>query len=388
MATLRQIIVDTDSSYPGYDYATLQDAEDNEQDNISAATGTDEYMVFNCYATSGTADAYTNFDGWTTEYSGQNYIEVITSGVNYRHGGEWDTNTYTIYHDGGINMASLRTYEDHFRVTGLQIWMNNSSGTRRGFITASLSASDGEIIVSYCLVRGNGGSSQNERGIGLASGVSGQVQKIYNNIVFDISTAGTSYGIYSNADSGSTTYIYNNTVIGGTYGIYRNGGTVISIDNLCQDQVTQGVGTSAGVNAADGYNVIEDPTIVLQSLSGTDTDLKTGTATSYGANQLNDSGGGLSVAVVGSTVGNTTDSTYGYVTVVDSDNQLTLNADIFDTGNEAYRVTSNIYGSVSFSGTTYLLASDDTVAMENGFDLSGDSVLPITDDILGTTRPK
>jgi len=68
----------------------------------------------------------------------------------------------------------------------------------------------------------------------------------------------------------------------------------------------------------------------------------TGVADSYGANELNDSVGGLSLAKVGSIVTNINDGTYANVTVVDSDILLTLDADIFEDGNEAYSVTSGV----------------------------------------------
>jgi 5-keto 4-deoxyuronate isomerase len=101
---------------------------------------------------------------------------------------------------------------------------------------------------------------------------------------------------------------------------------------------------------------------------------------------LNDSGGGLSAAQVGSIVKNDSESTYSYVTVVDSDTQLTLANDIFDTGDENYIINTNMYGSVTFDGSTYLLDSSDTVAIDKGTDLSADPYLPISDDILGTIR--
>jgi hypothetical protein len=74
----------------------------------------------------------------------------------------------------------------------------------------------------------------------------------------------------------------------------------------------------------------------------------TGVATSYGANKLNDSGGGLSAAKVGSVVENVNDGTYANVTVVDSDTQLTLSTDIFEDGDETYSVTS---GAPMFEGS-------------------------------------
>lgn len=381
MATLKTVIIDTDETYSGWTYNNIADAEAFHQGNITAATGTDEYVVFECYATSGSADTTVVFDGWTTEYSGQNYVEINGSlDPDYGHSGIWDNNQYRI--EGTAGSSTLATTVEHFRVIGIQALGNQTTGNRHIINMNSMTDATGEIIVSYNIIKGNNGSTYQQQGID-AEGAVGQVIKVYNNIIYDISTAGSAYCIYMT--SSGYIYIYNNTLIRGTYAVNRNAGSIIQINNICQDQTDRATDST---NADSGYNVVEDATLVANSLGGTNTDLTTGTATSYGANQLNDSGGGLSVAKVGSIIANTTDSTYASVTVVDSDILLTLSADIFDTGNEAYRVTSNIYGTVSFSGATYLLASDDTVAMENGTDLSGDSVLPITDDILGTTRPK
>ncbi len=80
----------------------------------------------------------------------------------------------------------------------------------------------------------------------------------------------------------------------------------------------------------------------VYSVAGTGINLTSGVATSYTANKLNDSGGGLSIAVIGSVVENINDGTYAYVTVVDSDTQLTLSVDIFEDGNETYSITSGV----------------------------------------------
>jgi len=69
------------------------------------------------------------------------------------------------------------------------------------------------------------------------------------------------------------------------------------------------------------------------------TALKSGTATSYSAGKLVDSGGGFTgVVSIGDIVWNSTDSAFTTVTAVDSDTQLSLDWDAFDTGNEGYSI--------------------------------------------------
>ena len=382
MATIRTVIVDTDNAYAGVDYVTLASAEATENGDISVTTGTDEYVVFECYATSGTADSAVVFDGWTTEPT--NYIEVTgkNDAAEY-HDGVWNDNLYRIVEASGEDC--IDNYEAHFRVTGLQLHNNNAASIKMGIRDFESSDATAQKYHSYNLIKGSSSATYNMRGISISLATGG-VSRVFNNIIYDVNTAATSHGVYV---SGGTNYVYNNTILGGTFGVYRNDGTGIIINNLCQNQVTSAIEFSGSIDTSSGYNVIEDPTLVADSASGTGVDLTTGTATSYTANKLNDTGAGLSVAVVGSVVVNTTDVTYAYVTVVDSDTQLTLSSDIFDTGNEAYRVTSNIYGVVKFvdSGSdNYLLDYLDELAMLHGVNKYADASLPVTDDILGTSR--
>ena len=66
--------------------------------------------------------------------------------------------------------------------------------------------------------------------------------------------------------------------------------------------------------------------------------IDTGTTTSTTANKIVDSGGSFtSIVNIGDAVMNITDGTYAYVTTVDSNTTLTLDADIFTSGEE-YRI--------------------------------------------------
>ena len=66
--------------------------------------------------------------------------------------------------------------------------------------------------------------------------------------------------------------------------------------------------------------------------------IDTGTTTSTTANKIVDSGGNFtSIVNIGDAVMNTTDGTYAYVTAVDSNTTLTLDSDIFTSG-ENYRI--------------------------------------------------
>ena len=393
-ATLRQIIIDTDSSYTGYDYSDLETAQSTEQGNISLASGTDEYVVFECYATSGAVDdTAVVINGWTTESAGGNYIEI--NGLldsSYGHQGVWDATEYRLI--PSTSDACIDIYESNVRVIGLQLHALNVNGQFDNAITFRPGSDN--VVDFLCeknILRGESTAigSYYSWGVDIEdvdTGGSGTV-KVGNNIIYDFGAAeGLNGGIYVYAGEVYVdSYIYNNTINDCTYGIATEGnqGAVVIINNITQNCVNQNLYYfSSGVfDSTSGYN-IRDDLIDYETIWGTNHAI--GTGTSYTANKLNDSGGGLLGTQVGSIVENTTDNTQTYVTVVDSDIQLTLNADIFDHGTEVYIVTTNMYGTVNFDGTTYLLDAADTVAKDKGIDLSEDSNYPISDDILGNTR--
>ena len=78
------------------------------------------------------------------------------------------------------------------------------------------------------------------------------------------------------------------------------------------------------------------------------------------------------------------------MTAIDSDTTISLSADIFDTGNENYKIYTNLRpADITFANEgsdNFLLDSTDTGAQELGKDLSADANLAFTDDILGFTR--
>ncbi|MHA2033542.1 MAG: hypothetical protein ACW99Q_29590, partial [Candidatus Kariarchaeaceae archaeon] len=292
--------------------------------------------------------------------SGAEYIEV--NGLldsNYGHSGMW---TDTEYRIEATNSSALVTTEDHFRVIGIQLYQNNTTPNRHPINMNGQDDNTGELTFSHNIIRGNGTSTNWIHAVDVeGAGLTGQVVKIHDNLFYDIPTLATSYGIYQT--SSGNVYLYNNTIIGGEYGFYRNSGSITGKNNIFQDQTARGYSSTS---TAHGWNIVNDSPLVLQSVGGSTTDLTTG-----------------------SIVANTTDSTYAHVTAVDSDILLTLSADIFDTGNENYRVGSNIYGNPDFQASgseNYLLTTDDTLAMFHGTNLYADADNPVTDDVLGNSR--
>ena len=101
-----------------------------------------------------------------------------------------------------------------------------------------------------------------------------------------------------------------------------------------------------------------------------------------------DSGGRLSAIPIGAFVKDS-GTNYAAVTAIDSDQQLSIDTDIF-SDTEAYTIYSNMEGEPTFENKgsdIFLLGSTDTLAMENGEDLSA-VTHGFSNDILGVTRPK
>ena len=383
MATLREVIIDTDSAFPGFEYTALATAESNEQADISSS---DEYVVINCLATAGTADTNrTTFTGWTTAPTC--YIKITSptafaSGsyptASYRHSGVWDTSIYRYEITGGTN-SKLGIEENYFRIEGLQIGSLAEVSNQNVIQIFNIVAGGSEIRIEKCLIRSSGDGTYTQRGVNFDdSDITKMV--IANNIIYNVANGILSYPIYGNCNA----FVYNNTLIGGYYTI-RDGSTALlrSKNNICQGSNVRSFYDI--MHADSGYNIVDSANV--NSAQGTT--LKTGTDTAGDTNKLTDSGSGLSVARVGSVIANTTDNSYTFVTVVDSDTVLSLNDDIFGSPGDDYTIYTNIVGTVQFQDSAsgnFLLDSKDIVAMFHGTNSYDDPNLPVTDDILGNSR--
>ena len=160
---------------------------------------------------------------------------------------------------------------------------------------------------------------------------------------------------------------------------------------------TVGIAMNQDVSFGSIASVIHD--------GGTTTSADTGTADTNTVNKLIQAGQNFtSTVVVGMSVHNTTDDTYGNVTAVDSDTSLSLDSDVFPDGNEAFIINAvwvgtAVQGTWNFAdgGKITLTGGDnndqasivsDTVAlwdMDNFTAFTGkidlDTYVPATQDI-------
>jgi hypothetical protein len=226
--------VDLNAASGGYDLVT-----NNMQWNIA------------CYANGSDADTSSvTVNGWTTGTS--NYLRIYTPhstsevGESARHFGKWDSRKYWMDITGNFYI-----YEPDVRIDGLQI---KGNGTNNIISYDNAGSEGGEKVVSNSILR------HGARGI--SSVRANTTIRIYNNIIYDMTTM----GIRPSA-ANVTAYLYNNTLYDtGTYGIYVDaGGSVIAINNIVcgSGNVNTYTGTFASgtdYNATDGSDDIGEGT--------------------------------------------------------------------------------------------------------------------------------
>jgi len=344
--------------------------------------GDDAIAVASCQS-SGTADTTSvTIDGWTT--SATNYIKVWTDpSLGNRHDGKWDDGKYHINHNTD-NASTIEIRNTAFvHIDGLQI--ESTSFNREYTYGIQVYWSSGtrpeNIKISNCIIREVNTGYSHHRGIS-TSATSMAPHYFWNNIIYGFSgTNGT--GISIDTDFGTApSFIYNNTIYDSTM-CFSSG----SEGNSFKNNITQNctTGFDGTFDSTSTHNITdddaEDGAFGISADSGT-TD---GTTT----DKLVDSTQNFTSTIeIGNIIANTTDSNYTFVTAIDSDTTLSINDDIFTTG-EAYTIYTNIHGTVNFEDANnddYHLDQTDIVAKNNGTDLSSDANLPFDDDIDGSTR--
>jgi len=349
------------------DYNTLTAWEDAKDGDLVTATTT---IVAECYDDDGVLDDRVTVDGSTT--SADYYIK-ITAPVGERHDGTDTGFTISPSSDG-----SVITISDNFVIVEYM----NITGFSGAYVNAIYGSTD--IIGSHIrnnIIHDDEASWNYGSAIEVACS-DGAGYKVYNNICYNLSESKWRGAISSYRTTGSPeNYIYNNTVYDTSgYSFYAENGDETSIwtNNLGEGYFS--VGTAS---TSSGQNISEDTTGSNMDWGGT---WSAGTTTSTTSNKLVDSGATFITdgVLVGSWVKNTTDTSFAYVTAVDSEIQLSLSGDIM-TSEEAYTIYKNMYRVPTFvneAGDDFHLDSTDTAARGSGKNLSG----IFTTDIDGDTR--
>lgn len=354
----------------GEDYDTLTLWEDAKDGDLVTET---RQETAECYDDDGVLTDNVTIDGSTTNSS--YYMKIYTPTAE-RHDGKWNTSRFILQSSTGWSQGVFYILDEYTRIDGLQIY-NNIGEYIFSIYYYSIS---GESRVTDCILKG---VAANERHGGLiVHSTGGTTGKFYfwNNIIYDMGDDENYYGISDDATGTDYTYAYNNTIHNSTYGIYQQFSRVVAKNNLCNGNA---VDYSGSFYTGTTHNISEDTTAPLITTATTGT--TTGTSTS----KLIDSSANFTTTTkVGMRIKNTTDTTYTYITAVDSDTQLSINDDIF-TASEGYEIYQAFVRTVTFedeAGDDFHLDSTDTGAVDYGTDLSGDANLAFTDDIDGNTR--
>lgn len=376
-------------NYIYHEWASLSDYEANFTDanHINNADLTAAAVVAHacCYYdhVDQTADTTPVNIDWTGTTSATYYLRVFTptgssESINsQRHDGKWNTNKYYMYLTSHWDNI-IDIYEQYTVIEGLQFeFLLPTTNSSAIYCTQATN-----ITVIYNIVKGSLGAGATYHTFGIRDGNS-SAGIIHHNVIYGLKGGASDQygvGIYGLFGDG---YCYCNTVYDNGVGIWDQNAEWTLKNNIANN------------NTDDYYPPFSAGTHNITNLSaqegawGFQTD--SGNCDGIGADtfKLRDTGQNFTTTVqVGCIVKNTTDTTYSYVTVINSDTELTLNDDIMDDG-ENYIIYSNMYGSVTFENAgagDFHLGSGDTVAKDKGTDLSSDANLPIWNDIDGDAR--
>jgi hypothetical protein len=337
---------------------------------------TGNYVLnFPCYYDTGADTTSVQVSNWTTSVN--NYIKIYTpyntsteANQTQRHSGKWDDSKYN------LQVSLFWSNSGYLNLDGLQI-----KKTGAGTDDAIQDASGGNKIIR------NISNSIFWRPVSSGSGkftqasVSGQILNMWNDIIYG---GGFTNIIFDNWYS-PVVRVYNCTISGTSGTAFpRNAGTWILKNNIVQGAATDYSGT---IDSSSTNNIAGSTP--QYGAFGVQAD--SGTTTSAASGKLIQSGKNFTQTVkVGMIVKNTTDTTYTYVTAIDSNTQLSV-ATAVPSG-KAYTIYTNRYGTVSFinsTGNNYHLSLSDTLARNQGIKLasySDDSNLNFQTDIDGNSR--
>ena len=251
---------DTYEIYRAYTSLSLAEAGTKNTSIPSTFTGGNRDLVTNneqwniaCYGDAVDTGGFT-VGGWTT--SSSNNIKIYTPvsssevGTSQRHTGLWDASSgYSIsYESTGNYQSTIRIYEKHVTVDGLQISISNPSNyTHSTCITTDYITNPALISIKNSILKGVTAGETNTIGVKTGDSGAGEAHevRISNNVIYDLA-----YGIYF-AESGEK-YIYNNTIYNcSTFGI-DGGSAVVAKNNITQNCTDGFLGTFDG---ASDYNI-------------------------------------------------------------------------------------------------------------------------------------
>lgn len=356
-------------------YLTLNAAEAANFGASSANLVTaNEYVECTLICTNGAADTTaTTVSGQTTDSS---HTILITVGTGYRHDGTYPAsgNIYTLTASAD---PLLGVYgPDYVTIDGLAL----KSTATIDSSTLYFHTDAGYCEIKNCVIDGTG-AAHNKAVYGFYANCTSTTgtTKISNCIVYGFD--GTGHIGLCRGNTG-TVYCNNNTVVGNTTGISASSTNWIVKNCISVSNTTD---WTSAFNSGSTNNI--GGTASGLAFGATRT---TGTTSGSATGKLIDATKNFTAlgVRVGTVVKNTTDTTYSYVTAVDSTTQLSLNDNIM-ASSENYSLYYNLFGAPTFqasgSNDYHLVAGSANIAYQTGADLDGDTY-PITLDIDGQSR--
>ena len=377
--TATQILIDNISATPFESgEKVLNDADTDQYFTISDA-GAPAISVAELANTSTTADTTAVDINWSGGTNDRNYF-IARAASGHEATPPYTTSKYHL----SVTGYPLKVNEFGF-VEGVQFEGKGGSfyKTLRPNGANGLNSRSGTVGFSGVLVKGNIGAATSHSGIEFSFATGGHLKGwIKNSVFYDFPNATCSA---FEVDENWHAYFSNNTIHNCTLGFFQGGGgSTRSFKNNIFHDVSSPLEDPITVASHNLVFITPDSTVAVGSTHST------GATTGTTASKVVDSSATFETdgVQVGSIVKNTTDTTYTYVTAIDSQTQLSVNDDIFVSG-ENYSVFTNLYGDATFEneGTDdFHLGSGDTAARGKGTDLSSDADLVVTDDIDGDTR--
>lgn len=226
MATPRAIDVDTDGLGDYTSLFTAEDTEDATNPDISLTGGSDEYVVFTCRASSGSADTTAvTINNWTTE-GPDNYIEVVAH-ADHKASTLWNN---TIYRLEVANSIVLAINDDDVRLKNLQI--GKSSTTADSEYNVSISSLNNtygtEHWIEGCLLRQPRDANNDTKEPCIGINDANAVVKIWHTGCYGAGTFASTGNSVIFIGNCTTVDIYSSILEGGFKGLHRAAGTVVA----------------------------------------------------------------------------------------------------------------------------------------------------------------
>jgi len=365
----------------GEDYPSLTTWEDAVDGDL---VGNQQIQRADVYDDDGDLSGTVVVDGSTT--SNTTYYMIITAPEGERHTGTAGTGATVTSDFGAGGGIIISLMDEGTRVSWLEVKVGATGDADTGLgvrVGNKLSNSAGFNQVSNCLIYPSADYGADDNDFVGIEATYHQVIKQHtfkNNIIYGFNQVG-GIGIFLNATAPRKHIgirLYNNTITDCDKGIEAISQLTGSIRTWTANNLVTNCGTYCyddahvndnGIFYNDNENDLSDDGTAFYL-----TQADSGAVDTDTTNHLIQAGQNFITTVfVGMRVRNTTDSTWGYVTVINSDTDLTLNIDLVPDGKEAYIIyKAYVNRTIAFndSGSNdYHLGISDTQAMDLATDL-------------------